>query len=187
MFCARIPALEEDLPSDRHPVPPKILIAASDASTCLYAVERVRCETYALCKLGAWVTLNELERLKLAYCSQPKATSAQRASSPGNEWWNPLAIRINLKHERGRCQKQKQVHPENFRLCLKSPLPATIAASTVVEEISIIETRDEATIELNETLNEPPPEPLTQDPDETLRMIRAQYQEALYVSQVRTH
>ena len=109
LFCARIPALEEDLPSENHSILSTILIARSEASAYLYAVERVRSGTYALCRLGAWVTLKELERLKLECSSQAKATSTQRASSPGNQWWRASAIRANCNHERGQSQKQKQV------------------------------------------------------------------------------
>lgn len=187
LFCARIPALEEALPSDRYAILPTILIAASDASACLYAVERVRSGTYALCRLGAWVTLKELKRLKLECCSQPKSTSTQRVSSPGKEWWHASVLRADLNYERGQSQTQKHVHLGDFRLCMKSRLPATIAASPVIEEVPVKATQGEATIELNDTPNEPPPEPPTQDPDETLRMVRNQYQEALYMSQVRTH
>lgn len=187
MFCARIPALEEDLPSEQHSTLPTILIAVSEASAYLYAVERVRSGTYALCRLGAWVTLKELEQFKLECSSQPKAASTQRASSSGNEWWHASAIKADCNHERGQSQKQKQVSLESFRLCLKSPLPATIAASAVVEEIPVKEPQDEVAIEVNDAPNEPQREPLTQDPDETLKMIRTHYQEALYMSQVRIH
>lgn len=186
MFCARIPALEEDLPSEKHSILPTILIAVSEASTYLYAVERVRSGTYALCRLGAWVTLEELERFKLECSSQVKATSTQRASSPGNEWWRASAIRADCNHERGQSQKQKQVSLESFRLCLNSPLPATITASSV-DEIPVKEPQDEATIKVNDAPNEPQREPIMQEPDETLKMIRTHYQEALYMSQVRIH
>lgn len=187
MFCAKIPALEDDLPSDRHSTPSTILIAASDARACLYAVERVRCGTFALCKLGVWVTLKELKRLKLECSSQSQLTSTQRACSSGNEWWRASAIRADWNPERGQFQKQKQVGLGKVRLCLKSPLPKTFAASPIVKEVPIKGTPHKAVAERNDTSNEPPLEPLTQDPDETLRMIRTQYQEALYMSQVRTH
>lgn len=188
LFCARIPALEEDSLSDRQSILPTILIAASDASASLYAVERVRCGTFALCRLGAWVTLKELQRLKLECCPQPKTTSTQRAGSPGTEWWQASAIRADLNHDRSQLQKQKQkqVRRESFRLCLKSPLPTTMATSPV-DEVARGEAPDEATVELHDKPNDPLPEHLTQDPDETLMMIRTQYQETLYMSQVRTH
>lgn len=191
LFCAQIPVLEEDWPSDRQSVLPTILIAASEDSACLYAVERVRRGTYALCRLGAWVTLKKLERLKLECSSQPRATSNQRASSTGDEWWHASAIKADSDHERGQSQKQNHVNLGELRLCLKAPRPTAIAASPAVEEVSAKEiqrdTRIGPAVEWNDTLNEPPPEPLTQDPDETLRMIRSQYQEALYMSQVRNH
>lgn len=62
-----------------------------------------------------------------------------------------------------------------------------MAASPVVDEVPRGETPDEATVELHDAPNEPLPRHFTQDPDETLMMIRTQYQEALYMSQVRTH
>ena len=187
LFYARISALEEDLPSEKNSIQPTILIAVSQASAHLYAVERVRSGTYALCRLGAWVTLKELERLKLECSSQTKATSTQRASSPGNEWWRASAIKADRNQMRGQSQKQKQVSLESFRLCLNSPLSATIAASSVVDEIPVKESQDEETIEVNDASNEPQREVLMQEPDETLKMIRTQYQEALYMSQVRIH
>ncbi|MCJ1461553.1 hypothetical protein MMC07_000150 [Pseudocyphellaria aurata] len=185
LFCAHIPVLEEDGPSDLQSMLPTILIAASEDNACLYAVERVRRGTYALCRLGAWVTLKKLERLKLECSSQQRTTSNQRASLPGDEWWHASAIKADSNHERGQSQKQNQVNLGELRLCLKAPRPATIAQA--VEEVSakedLCETQNEATVERGDTLNEPPPKPLTQDPDETLRMIRSQYQEALYISQ----
>lgn len=186
-FCARIPALEEDFPSDRRSISPAILIATSEDSPCLYAVERVKCGTYALCRLGAWITLKELEKLNLECRSEPKVTSTQRASSSGNEWWRSSAISADLNYKRGQSQKHNQARLENFRLCLKSPLPNIIAASPIVEEVPVKATEHEAATTLNDTSNEQPPEPLPKDPDEILKMIRTQYQEALYMSQVRTH
>lgn len=58
-----------------------------------------------------------------------------------------------------------------------------MAASPVVDEVPRGETPDEATVELHDAPNEPLPRHFTQDPDETLMMIRTQYQEALYMSQ----
>lgn len=189
LFSARIPILED---STR----PMVLIVASDLGSCLYAVERVRHGICALCKLGKWVTLKELERLKLSSCwLQPGTTTVKKDSGlgnaygPGSEWWRASAVKNS---EDAGCRERKKhttTHPHKLVLCMNTPLPttlpATLPARAIAEEAPLAAIQAEVAVKADSTVENPSIQP--QDPDEVLNLVRAQYQEALYASQVRDH
>ncbi len=63
LFSADIRCLESPPPSTTRKSDPVVLIAKLEVDGALYAVERVRRGIYALCKIGGWVTLEELRSI----------------------------------------------------------------------------------------------------------------------------
>lgn len=135
---------------------------------------------YALCRLAAWVTLQELERTRMEYQAHPKTISIERDPFFDTEWWHALAIKCD---KGSRCIQPRKVDLVRPCICLKPPAvlaPECPPTEEVLEPVVQVD----ALITLGEIQDEAPLEAPTQDPVETLRMVRVQYQEALYVSQV---
>ena len=69
---------------------------------------------------------------------------------------------------------------------MDAPLPAILPAPPIAEEAPLVPLQDEVSIIVDDRVDDEPLQQFTQDPGEILNMIRAQYQEALYISQVRS-
>lgn len=63
---------------------PSILIARSDATRHVYAIERHQTGLYVVCKLGAWVNIERLSNVAVA-CYAPRCRPAQAAGASGTE------------------------------------------------------------------------------------------------------
>lgn len=182
-FSARIAVLEQDSSPAQTLVKQIVLIAASSSNDCLYAVERVRRGTYALCRLATWVTLNELDQSRLEYQPHPIAVSIERDPFSDTEWWHALAIKSDIGSRCIQPTKSKQVDLNRPRVRMKSPAVLLLESSSIEEVLEPVVQAD-APVALNEIQNKALTELPRQDADETLSMVRVQYQEALYVSQV---
>lgn len=139
--------------------------------------------TYAICRLAAWVTLKELERSRLEYQPHPKTISIERDPFSDNKWWHAVAIKSDVGSGCIQPRKSKQVDLVRPRICMKPPA-VLLPVSPSIEEVLEPLVQTDAPIALSEMQDEALPELPRQDPDETLRMVRVQYQEALYISQV---
>lgn len=182
-FSARIAVLEQDSSPAQNLVQQTVLIAASSSNDCLYAVERVRRGTYALCRLAAWVTLNELDRSRLEYQPHPKAVSIERDPFSDTEWWHALAIKSDIGSRYIQPSKSEQVSLTRPRIRMKPPAMLLLESPSTEQVLEPVIQAD-APVSLSEIQNEALTELPRQNPDETLSMVRVQYQEALYVSQV---
>lgn len=182
-FSARIAVLEQDSSPAQTIVQQTVLIAASSSNDCLYVVERVRRWTYALCRLAAWVTLKELDRSRLEYQPHPKAISIERDPFSDTEWWHPLAIKSDIGSRYIQPSKSKQVDLTRPRIGMKPPALLVLESPSIEDVLEPVVQAD-SPVALSEIQNEALLELPRQDPDETLSMVRVQYQEALYVSQV---
>lgn len=139
--------------------------------------------TYALCRLAAWVTLKELDRSRLEYQPHPKAISIERDPFSDTEWWHALAIKSDIGSLYIQPSKSKQVDLTRPRIRMKPPA-VLLLESPSTEEVLEPVVQGDAPVALSDIQNEALPEVPRQDPDETLSIVRVQYQEALYVSQV---
>lgn len=138
---------------------------------------------YSLCRLTAGVRLKELERSRMEYQPQPKTISIEQDPFSDTEWWHALAIKSDIGSRCIQPRKSKQVDFVRPRICMKPPAvlpPEPPPIEEVLEPVVQID----APVALSGIQDEAPLELPRQDPDETLRMVRVQYQEALYLSQV---
>ncbi len=191
LFSARIAALEPGLPEVRRSRRTPVLIAHSEFNASMYAVERVQLGIYALCRLGDWVTHQDIRRLQtmsLENIPPRKEHAYEQANATGNDWWRRAAIPPSHASQRRRSydsQKQKFAKLENFRLCLTTPITSTPELDLGIQETSPQVAQEHVPFTLVDMLEDPFPEDTRQEPEEVLGMIKAQYQEALYVSKVK--
>ena len=154
----------------------------------MYAVERVQQGIYAMCRLGKWVTYENIQRLQamsLENMPSQRKVLYEQANASSNDWWQPAAIHANHGREDFHSQKQKFAKLENFRLCLKTPTTNTINTYSAIEELRPKRVQERNLSTFGDMMGDSIPQDTPQEPEEVLGMIKAQYQAALYVSKVR--
>ncbi|KAI3396679.1 hypothetical protein diail_11787 [Diaporthe ilicicola] len=98
---------------------PSVLIARSDASRNVYAIERHQTGLYVVCKLGAWVAIEKLSHLAEA-CYEQRCRPAQAVHANVAE---PPSTTPQLHHE----SKKKRLAIEQIQsMVRKRPRPASI-------------------------------------------------------------
>lgn len=184
IFSAKTPSLATSLSPGKHIGEPVVLIAESSATPRFYAVEQVRPGIYALCQLYSWITLKNLEKLNLGSKSQFNLGNLEKAVLPGDKWWHQAAIQSDGAIPS--MKRRKSWTAEGIQLCLKSPMHQnSIAASP--GEIECGTRREEPLPTFSRTVEDLSLQGNDQNADEILNMIRSQYREALYMSQVRSN
>lgn len=182
LFSAHIEVLEEFVHEDRWSNQPTVLIAQSAIDEGLYAVERVQREIYAICRLGDWVTVNMLERMQtvpIDIVCQPRRRRQEQPELPGDKWWSTAAIGPRPEHRYDQGKKIGVEKTRGVRLCLQRPPQKPTTPIQIIQEISRPVLQDQTgTLMTDMVAGE------AQDPEEVLKMVRDQYQEALYASKV---
>ena len=139
---------------------------------------------YALCRLGDWVKIQDIQRLQKISSENvaPRNKNVhEQAGVSSNDWWGAAAIRVSHHPQVCGSQKSKFARLDNFHLCSKSSTTKAPETESVSKELLSKPIEDQVSPALNDTMEEPTYDTL-QEPDEVLSMIKAQYQEALYVS-----
>ena len=179
LFSARIESLEEDQQEGRLSNQPMVLIAQSAADDRLYAIERVQDGTYALCRLGLWVTSKCLQGLQTGATScslGQRARIKERLRSPTDKWWRGAAIEPEPKVLYHVSSAQQA---PGIRLCLQKPITNTCSPMLLASQKESNKSPEEAGCSLGDMIEE-----TIQEPEEMLAMIRSQYQDSLYASKV---
>ena len=185
IFGAGVEPLESNLRGNAFDQP--ILIATPIAhSGSLFAIERIDVGLYALCRLGKWVTIEALEKLRISVQDGPLISNqryGEQINDGGADWWPPVAVGtvhdISKRHD----GKINSARSEIVRLRMSVPKPPPAQPVISIEQAlaSIPPQRLESTEHFNEhgggSL-----QPVLPDPTEALTTIRDQYHEALYLS-----
>lgn len=165
------------------------MVAELEPEGSLYAVERVRCGLYALCRLGDWVNMEELRAAALAvrYFAPPRLDKPLNVMGP-KSWWECAAISSFDAHEGPRIKRSKantsgifqlkmrssrsqnSPEPSQCRKGAKIPGPATVTAAPELLISGSGPCEQQRGIELSA--------------EELLETVRCQYLEALYLSKV---
>lgn len=175
--------LEETVREDRLSNQPTVLIAQSANDDGLFAIERVQEGIYAICKLGNWVTFNSLERLQAVPIDIVRPRKKQRQEQPGlpeDKWWCTAAIDLSSEIGYDRDNKSGIAKTYGVRLCFQTTQQKPIVPAQITQEIPQTVSKDQIGNVSTHMVEE-----AAQDPEEVFRMVRAQYQEALYASKVR--
>lgn len=179
---------------------PSVLIARSDASRNVYAIERHQAGLYVVCKLGAWVAIEKLSHLAEA-CYEQRCRPALPAHA---NMAGPPSTTPQLHHE----SKKKRLAIEQIQsMVRKRPRPASVTPCESQQDQSQSQSQT-VTLDNHHTLEDPfqapqpgggvsePPaqgsqtavadsNPDTQNSaDDIFQNIRSQYLEALYHSKV---
>ena len=184
IFSAKTSFLEASLSPKKHPAGPVVLIAESVVTPCLHAVEQVQPGIYALCQLCPWVTLKDLDRLIFNSKAQPNIRSLEKATQPGNRWWHEATLQGDRAVQISQSEQRKPWVTEGFQLCLKAPMRQNLLAASPKGAMGKIH-QEQSLAESENMVQDMPLQETTQSIDEIFNMIRVQYQEALYMSQVR--
>lgn len=181
LFSARIQILEGN-DQDDQPTQPVVLVAQSSADDRLYAVEKVQCRVYALCRLGSWVTLKAFEQQRSVHSDlnlPRKGRHPVRPEQAGDHWWHTAAIRPEHDNE-VRCKSSSRAEKSReVRLFLQRPMYKSTPLNLAAEETSLPIVPLQSKNMLETMIDEAP-----QEPGEIFDMIRSQYLEALYASKV---
>lgn len=160
-----------------------VLIAQSAIDDGLLAIELVQEGIYAMCRMAKWVTLDALERLQMTSMEtarQQRRQSQEQLRLRENSWWSAAAIDLkpaigydsngdyDLRNDRG------------VRLCLQKPEQKSSSPAKVTHETPPVDMERQIGNTLDDTLQE-----AAKDPEEVLKTVRTQYQDALYASKVR--
>ena len=159
-----------------------VLIAQSAIDDGLFAIERVQEEIYAMCKLGKWVNVDMLERLrtKVVDIGNPQKTQVhEQPKLRPDSWWSSAAVDFRPT---SKCDSSKDSGLEKargMRLCLQKPSQKSTSPAQVTQDITPSIMQGKLGDSVKHVLQE-----AAQDPEEILKMVRAQYQDALYTSKV---
>lgn len=190
LFSAYIKVLEGTSDDDRQSCQPTVLIAQSAIDDGLFAIERVREGIYANCRLGNWVTMNALERLQTIPMDVVRLQKRQRQEQgrpQGDQWWGSAAIGIKFEDS---CKVRKDPDMDKnrgMRLFLHMPQIKLTTPAQETQELSSSVLQSQTGNVLEDTVEKDTVEKAAQDPEEVLKMVRTQYQDALYTSKVRLH
>ena len=183
LFSAHIEILEELVYEDRRSKQPTVLIAQSAIGDGLFAIERVQEGIYATCRLGDWVSVSTLARLKTVSTDivRPQRRQLQEQSGlPADKWWSTAAIESRSENKYDQGKKLGAKKTRTVRLCLQTAQQKPTTWDSIAQDISQPISQDQTGRILTDMVEE-----AAQDPEEVLKMVRAQYQEALYASKVR--
>ena len=154
-------------------------MAQSVADDRFYAVERVQYGIYALCRLGLWVTLELLQSLQTGATScswEQRPQIKEPLRIPKDRWWRGAVIEPEPKVLYHVSSAQKA---PGIRLCLQKPVNTTRSPMLLAVQEQSDKSPEEAGCSLDGMIEE-----TAQELEETLAMIRSQYQESLYASKV---
>ena len=167
---------------DRRSNQPTVLIAQSAGDDRVFAIERVHEGVYAICRLGNWVGVNMLEQLQtvpIGIARPQKRQCQEQLGLAGDEWWNTAAIEIWSKDRGGQGRTLGVEKTRGVRLCLQMAQQTPTTEAQITQELPQPVLQDHAEKVMTDVVVG-----AVQDPEEVFKLIRVQYQEALYASKV---
>lgn len=136
-----------------------------------------------MCRLGDWVTVKMLERMQTVPIDSvrlQKRRCKKQPGLPGDKWWSTAAIGFRPEERYDQDEKWAVEKTRGLRLYLQRPQQKPTTPAQITQEISQPVLQDQTGNVLTDTVEE-----AVQDPEEVLKLVRVQYQEALYASKVR--
>lgn len=159
-----------------------VLIAQSAINDALFAIEHVEERIYAMCRLGKWVTVKTLQQLHnvpIDIVRPQKRQPQEQPGLPGDKWWSTAAIDFNPENRYDQGKESGVEDTRAVRLCLQPAQQKPAVLAQITQEISQPVLQDQTENIMTDVV-----EAAAQDPEEVFKMIRFQYQEALYTSKV---
>ena len=135
-----------------------------------------------MCRLGKWVTMDILKQLRPISADILDPRKRHFHEQPGlgpKYWWSAAAIDFRPIAWCDPSKASDFEEARGVRLCLQKPQQNPITPVQVTQEIPTSIMQGQIGSFMVDTLQE-----AAQDPEEVLKMVRAQYQDALYTSKV---
>ena len=181
LFSAYIGALEYDGPDNARAL---VMVAKLEIEGSLYAIERVRCGLYALCRLGSWVNIEELRTAALASKNYTPPIMHNPLDVFGEKtWWEGAAIGPGDADEGLRAKRLKANSSDSITLKMRLPVSQTLpqcGRNAVPHEPEALT----AAPVLSTPKSCEQPDGAEVKPEELFDTVRCQYLEALYLSKV---
>ncbi|KAL8794472.1 MAG: hypothetical protein Q9195_002945 [Heterodermia aff. obscurata] len=185
IFRACVVPLESNLRGNACDQPLLIATLGTQGGS-LFAIEKVDAGLYALCRLGNWVTLEALDKLRISVEDRSlisKQEGVEQIYDRGTDWWRPVAV--GTVHDVSKRHNKKLNYPRSDTVRLRMGVPEQPPEQSVISiEQPLLEMppqRLETTKNFNEDGGESL-QPVLSDPAEALITIRDQYHKALYLS-----
>lgn len=161
---------------------PSVLLARSDLSRNVYAIERHQLGLYVVCKLGSWVSIEKLTRLADA-CYAPRCIPTSKPVTAVDD--KPVATHSFHKENKKKRQaieelqdmvrkRQKSVAPESHRAPSQPPVPSQISDQTLASYTVVSQGSHTAPMD--------PSHDGQMSAEDIFQNIRSQYSETLYHS-----
>ncbi|KAI4204042.1 MAG: hypothetical protein LQ350_001435 [Teloschistes chrysophthalmus] len=168
--------------------PPVVLVAERNGKS-MYAIERVHRGIYAQCKLGSWVSIEQLQRLQ-SVGTVTAAPIERPCVQETNYWWRTIVA--DKKSRPSTADEAQMAMPsEKALLDLNPPDYVSNKSTGSPRPASPSEPIEAAAVNMVGTANisahQPPQLPANQilyDLDALLKSIKVQYMESLYRSKV---
>ena len=165
-----------------------MLVARLDSNGCLYAIERVQQGLYAWCKLGSWVTLEQLQEVASFVLEEACDRGCHSRSINDFTKWDSAKL--------GSSVAQRLSSVKRRQLDMDHPLRSSV--NQVISEAKV-DTLQEPEQQQQQPSFKQATDPRAQlpaqcpmgevvvteaDPRETYSMVQTQYLESLYLSKV---
>ncbi|KAJ4417095.1 hypothetical protein N0V82_006377 [Gnomoniopsis sp. IMI 355080] len=161
---------------------PSVLLARSDVTRNVYAIERHQLGLYVVCKLGSWVSIEKLSKLSEA-CYAPRCIPVQKPSTADGD--APLTSHQFHKENKRKRQaieelqsmvrkRQKSLAPESQEALSQPSIQSQVSDQEAVSDNSAIQVPQCGPLE--------PSADAQVSAQDIFQNIRSQYFEALYHS-----
>lgn len=164
------------------------MVSELESEGAYYAIERVRCGLYTLCKLGSWVNMKDLRASALIARSDGTTVKPNPPRPCGQtDWWN-LAVIGPADAPREDVSKRLKTNDQlSIQLKMKPPISEVYPTTSKSRRLSAAMESD--TIAGMPTLPFSTPADLQEafepNAQEIFKMLRSQYLDTLYLSKVR--
>lgn len=161
---------------------PSVLLARSDLTRNVYAIERHQRGLYVACKLGSWISIEKLSKLSEA-CYAPRCIAAQKPEAAELE--APLTTHQTHKENKRKRQaieelqsmvrkRQKSLAPESQTALSQPAVQSQMPGPDVDSNTPILEGSNPGVLDLSANVQ--------MSAEDIFQNIRSQYFEALYHS-----
>lgn len=159
----------------------RVLVAKDEGGARLYAIERVRRRTYALCRLASWLNPGDLRLVVQTIVVDQDAPQRKRqvlpSSRPGQPWWSRAAVEQLVPSRTERLSRSTlpklQMLPTFTADAKDAPSRLLAAPDPILPSLDVLSTTNSETQQLCDP---------QASPQDQLQDLAKQYLETLYSS-----
>ena len=183
LLATQIEPLEDKDNGCQQPQP-QVLIAQNESCGRFYAIEKVHKGLYAICRLGQWVPEDAFRKLYEAGCAHdppPQAKYSDEDESPASDWWRSAMAPPHIFSHVPNYDPNAIIRARDFKLSLKRSSRNDVDPITIKGAHSEANPKNKTASGMVQTKTQIV-ETSSQKPEDSLKTIKVQYQDALYLS-----